>query len=51
MAKKRTMNFKSKEAYKKWLAYGHATGVFERTPGHTPVKIRGKTHKVKHTKK
>ena len=27
-----TMNFKSKGAYKKWLAYGHMSGEFERTP-------------------
>ena len=48
--KKRVMHFKSKENYLKWLRYGHATGVFEKTPGHTEVYIRGKKHKVKHTK-
>ena len=47
MAKK-PMNFKSPEEYKKWLAYGHMHGTFEQTPGNTPVKIKGKAHKVKH---
>jgi len=42
------MNFKSYKNYIKWLRYGHATGVFKRTPGHVKVKIRGKPHKVKH---
>jgi len=48
--KRKKMNFKSKKAYRKWLAYGHATGVFARTPGHVKVYIRGKPHKVKHAK-
>ncbi len=43
------MNFKSKAAYQKWLAYGHMHGDFERTPGDQPVSIRGKKHKVKHS--
>lgn len=47
---KKAMNFKSNEAYKKWLGYGHSTGVFEKTPGNTPVKIKGETKKVKHKK-
>ena len=42
------INFKSLGAYKKWLAYGHIHKVFS---GKKPVKIRGKTHKVKHAKK
>ncbi len=42
-------NFKSADAYKKWLAYGHMHGEFERTPGNTPVKIKGKPKKVNHT--
>lgn len=41
-------NFKSKAAYKAWLAYGHASGEFEKTPGNQPVSIKGKSHKVKH---
>ena len=49
MAKK-ARNFKSEEAYKKWLGYGHATKVFEKTPGNTPVKINGKAKKVNHKK-
>jgi hypothetical protein len=41
-------NFKSKAAYKRWLAYGHIHKVFERTPGNQRIKIKGKPHKVKH---
>jgi len=49
MAKK-TLNFKSKEAYLKWLRYGHAkVKGFGKTP--VGIKIRGKKHKVKHKKK
>jgi len=49
--KRKKMNFKSKQNYMKWLRYGHATGVFEKTPGHVKVYIRGRPHKVKHVKK
>lgn len=48
MAKK-TMNFKSTEAYRKWLAHGHIHGDFKKSPGNTPVKIKGKAKKVKHS--
>lgn len=41
-------NFKSKAAYKRWLSYGHSTGVFAETPGHQRVRIKGKPHEVKH---
>lgn len=41
-------NFKSAAAYKKWLAYGHASGEFAKTPGHQSVSIKGKKKKVKH---
>lgn len=41
-------NFKSKSAYGKWLAYGHMHGDFAKSPGNTPVKIKGKTKKVSH---
>ncbi len=51
MGKKiKEMHFKSKEAYRKWLAYGHIHKVFEETPGHVKVYIRGKKHKVKHVR-
>ncbi len=43
------LNFKSKKGYKKYLAFGHIHKVFEKTPGNTPIKIAGKTHKVKHS--
>lgn len=55
-------DFKSREAYRKHLAWGHMrtkTGLlvrakkgrksaFEATPGHQKVRIRGEVHKVKH---
>jgi len=44
------MRFKNKSNYQKWLAYGHGTGVFERTPGNQPVCIAGKRHRVKHNR-
>lgn len=43
-----TMNFKSNADYHKWLAYGHATGAFEKTPGNQPVSVGGKSHNVQH---
>ena len=51
-AKKRKvkgLNFKSKEAYKKWLAYGH---MHIKGFGKTPMKvsIKGKNIKVNHAK-
>jgi hypothetical protein len=46
----KTMNFKSKEAYRKWAAYGHKHGLFEAAEGNTKVLIRGKVHKVVHKK-
>jgi len=55
-------HFKSKEAYRKWLAYGHIrtkTGlkvkaksgrksIFSSKSGHQKIEIKGKAHKVKH---
>lgn len=49
--KRKKMNFRSYEAYLRWLRYGHATGIFEKTPGHVEVYIRGKKHKVKHVRR
>ena len=48
--KRKVIHFKSKENYLKWLRYGHATGVFRKTPGHMKVYIKGKPHKVKHVR-
>jgi len=51
MAKKRKKaNFKSTSAYKKWLAYGH---MHVKGFGKTPLKvsIRGRKHRVKHSKR
>jgi len=47
---KKAINFKSKAAYKRWLAFGHASGDFKRVPGNQKIKIKGKKHKVSHTK-
>jgi DNA repair exonuclease SbcCD nuclease subunit len=41
-----TRNFRNREAYRKWLAYGHIHKVFDMTPGHQKVRIRGKPHRV-----
>jgi len=48
---KKALNFKSKAAYKRWLAFGHASGDFKRVPGSQKIKIKGKKHKVKHTRR
>ena len=59
MLPRRARRFKSREAYRKWLAYGHIrtkTGkiadhgksVFEAAPGHQKVVIRGKERKIGH---
>ena len=45
----KTLNFKSKAAYKRWLSYGHMhVKGFGKTP--VNVKIKGKKHKVKHSR-
>ena len=48
MVSGKAKKFKSKTAYKNWLAYGHASGEFAKTPGHQKIMIRGVPHKVKH---
>jgi hypothetical protein len=45
------MRFKDWESYRKWLAYGHIHGVFEKAPGHVEVFVGGKKHSPKHTRK
>lgn len=59
----RTLNFKNKEAYRKWNAFGHIrtkTGLkvtakagrkslFDATPGYTKIKVRGVLHTVTHS--
>jgi len=47
----RKMNFRSKAAYRRWLAYGHIHGLFGKRRGYIKVYIRGKPHKVKHIKR
>ena len=54
MAKK-TLHFKSREAYRRWLAYGHMKTkkdlkVSVKAPG-TKVVVTGKSRKVKHSVK
>lgn len=58
MATKQARNFKSVQAYKNWVKAAHSIpsaknpskSVAEASPGNTPVKIRGKSHKVNHGK-
>ena len=42
---KGAVDFKSADAYHKWLAFGHMHGKFH---GNEKIEIRGKAHKVKH---
>jgi hypothetical protein len=49
----KTLHFKSKEGYRRWLAYGHIHGAFKKhrkASKYPRVKIRGKTHRVRHRK-
>ena len=48
---KKTLNFKSRAAYLRWIKFGHASGDFKRVKGDQKIKIKGKKHKVKHTRK
>lgn len=48
--KKKTLNFGSKTKYLKYLAYGQIHGEFAKSPGNTPIKIKGKPHTVEHTR-
>lgn len=45
---KKGIDFSSVSAYKKWLAFGHASGEFAKTPGHQKVSIQGNKKEVKH---
>ena len=45
----KTRNFRSKRAYRKWLAYGHMH-VRGFGKGRERVKIRGRTHRVSHVR-
>lgn len=55
---KQAMNFKSEQAYKNWNKAAHSIpsktqpgkSVAEASPGNTPIKIKGKSHTVKHAK-
>jgi len=49
--KRKAIHFKNREAYLRWLRYGHATGIFERTPGHMKVYIAGRPHHPKHSRR
>jgi hypothetical protein len=44
------MNFKSKASYRRWLAYGHMHGAFAKAKGNQRITIRGRPHRVIHTK-
>lgn len=47
---KKTLHFKNKENYRKYLAYGHIHGDFARVPGYQNIMIGGKKHKVIHVR-
>lgn len=53
--KKKAINFKSRQAEKNYMKFQHsnpkARAAAARSPGNTPVKVRGKSVKVSHTKK
>lgn len=44
----KTLHFKSKEAYRKYLAFGNIHKVFKHKAPYSKIVIRGKAHKVKH---
>lgn len=47
--KRRSLHFKSKNAYRKWLAYNYIHHRRQmRRPPHKIIYIRGKRHRVKH---
>lgn len=47
--KRKTLHFKSKSGFRRWTAYGHMHGAMgHKRKGFPTVKIRGKTHRVKH---
>ena len=49
MAKRKSVNFKSKKAYRDWLAWKHMHIGASKNP--FSVKIRGKAHRVSHKKR
>jgi len=46
----RTLHFKSKEAYRKWTAYGQMHGEFRKAAGHSTIFVRGKKINPKHAR-
>ena len=48
--KVKSMNFRSRRAYGRWLAYGHIHSVFKRRKGNVRVSIRGRRRRVSHLK-
>lgn len=44
----KTLHFKTKKGYQKWLAHGHIHGDFKRVEGNMKIVIAGHPHKVKH---
>ena len=45
---KRTLHFRTRAEYRKWLAFGQMHGLFRKAPGHMKIVIGGRPHKVKH---
>jgi ribosomal protein S11 len=46
----KTLHFRSKKAYQKWLAYGHIH-VRGFGKGRERIRIRGRLHRVKHRRR
>lgn len=46
----KTLHFKSKKNYLKWVAFGHIHHVFKGKGTGVNVKIHGHYHKIKHKK-
>lgn len=47
----RTLHFKSKKAYDKWIAYGNIHHAFQKAPGESTVFLAGHLHRAKHKRK
>ena len=44
----KTLHFKSKESYMKWVAHGQIHHLFKHKAPYEKIFIHGKLHKVKH---
>lgn len=47
----KTIHFSTNKAYRKWNAYGHIHHVFKGKGPYPGIYIRGRKHRVKHTRR